>query len=509
MKTIPEQSGKDRSVVNVSILLTIALCIGIYLIITTFIIAKDGVTFIKYAQKFETAPIRTMENEFQHPGYPMLILLAHKATRFLHQNISILSWIYCGQSIALVFRLLALIILYFIGRRLLGARLSFWGVLILILLPGPAEYGSDALSDWPHLFFLVTGVLLLLKGAINARWWLFGFAGLAAGAGYLVRPECAQLVVLGGLWLGLQLLWSKRTMRINNVLSASALLLVGFLVIAAPYMNLKGAIFPKKNIGRFAGSSQQPATLSQNNQFVSQAVQISKVTPTDTAKAFGKVFENIGETLMWFFVPAFLIGMHVMFKTRKWHKPEQFFVIAIIFLNIPVMVWLYCRHGYISDRHTLPLLIIPILYVPVGLQELAIWCRKGFSWRIEPSAVTSRDGRFWFLVLFLVGVFICTPKLLRPIRIEKQGYRAAANWLKANTDIADTVAVPDERISFYAQRQGLVYENENIPANAVYTVKISKNQEYKIDLMDSLVNVEYEYVAKSKRGFNVIIFKNL
>jgi 4-amino-4-deoxy-L-arabinose transferase-like glycosyltransferase len=147
--------------------------------------------------------------------------------------------------------------MYFIGKHLLGAALSFWAILILIVLPEPAKYGSDALSDWPHLFFLSAGLLLLLKGAMNERWWLFGFAGFTAGTGYLIRPECAQLVAVGGLWLGLQLLWPKRAMSKGKVLFAFALLLVGFLAIAGPYMKLKGAVFPKKDIGRFAPELRQ------------------------------------------------------------------------------------------------------------------------------------------------------------------------------------------------------------------------------------------------------------
>jgi hypothetical protein len=139
------------------------------------------------------------------------------------------------------------------------------------------------------------------------------------------------------------------------------------------------------------------------------------------AKAFGKLAGNIGETLMWFFVPALLIGMHTWFKTRKWHEPEKFFIIVIIALNIPIMIWLYCKYGYISDRHMLPLLIIPILYVPIGLQELAIWFQERFSKKVEPFAVKGRNEQFWFLVLFLIGVSICAPKLLSPISIEKQG----------------------------------------------------------------------------------------
>ncbi|MGB8227080.1 MAG: glycosyltransferase family 39 protein, partial [Sedimentisphaerales bacterium] len=327
MKEIADQPGKSRDIINLLILSAITLCIGIYLIVTTSIIAKDGVTFINYARQFETAPLKTMMNELQHPGYPWLILAAHRVTGFLHENTSILSWIYCGQSIALIFRLLTITVLYSIGKHLFGDRLSFWGVFILILLPKPAEYGSDALSDWPHLFFLSAGLLLLLKGTMNERWWLFGFAGLAAGAGYLVRPECAQVVAAGGLWLGLQLLWPKRVMSKGKALFAFALLLVGFLAIAGPYMKLKGAVFPKKNVGQFAQSPQQQEVHAQNNQVVPEAIHASQFTPSNIAKAFGKLFQNIGETLMWFFVPAVLIGMHTWVKMRKWYEPEAFFVI--------------------------------------------------------------------------------------------------------------------------------------------------------------------------------------
>ena len=509
LKMISEQSGKARDFINLSILLTVALCVGIYLIVTTGIIARDGVTFIKYAKQLDLAYVQTIANESQHPGYPWIILTAHKVTGFLHENTSILSWIYCAQSATLIFRLLAIAILYFIAKQLFGARMSFWAILILILLPNPAEYGSDTLSDWPYLFFFVAGLFLLFKGAVNKKWWIFGFAGLVAGAGYLVRPECAMLVMLGGLWLGLQLLWPEHTMSRGRALSALALLLVGFLAIAGPYMILKGAVFPKKNVGHFTQGSQQLEVHAENNLTVSETALTSQFTPLNITRAFGQLFGNIGETLMWFFVPALLIGMHKKFKAQKWHEPEKFFIIAIIVLNIPLMIWLYCKHGYMSDRHTLTLLIIPILYVPVGLQELAIWLQERFSKKVEPSSTTNRNERFWFLVLFLIGSSICTPKLFRPIRVEKQGYRAAAEWLKANTDSAAIVIVPNVRISFYAERRELVYENGNTPANIVYTVKIMKNQKDETSLMETPGKVEYKYVNKKKKGVGVIIYRNL
>ncbi len=77
MKPAVEQHDKSRRF-DLAILLAVALCIGVYLIGTTVLISKDSVTFIKFAQKLGTAPARTMVDEFQHPGYPWLILAAHK-----------------------------------------------------------------------------------------------------------------------------------------------------------------------------------------------------------------------------------------------------------------------------------------------------------------------------------------------------------------------------------------------------------------------------------------------
>jgi 4-amino-4-deoxy-L-arabinose transferase-like glycosyltransferase len=531
LKKAIEQSDKSKDLLNVSILLTLALCIGIYLIVTTALISKDSVTFIKYGQQLEANPVKTMIKEDQHPGYPLLILTAHKVTGFLHKNTPILSWVYCAQSVTLMFRLLAIVILYFIAKQLFGARMSFWAVLILILLPKPAEYGSDALSDWPHLFFLLTSFLLLLRGAKNKKWWLFGFAGLTAGTGYLIRPECAQLVVLSSLWLGLQLLLPRHPAGKVKALPALALLLAGFLSIAGPYMYLKWAVFPKKNVGQFSSTtraipaagtgfpkknvglstpgSQQLKVHAKKNLTVSELMPASKFTLSKITKAFGKLVAGMSETLMWFFVPAMLIGMYKKLKVQKWYKPEKFFIIAIIVLNIPVMIWLYCKHGYMSDRHLLPLLILPILYVPVGLQELATWFQKLFPIKVESSTAINFNERFWFLLLILIGASICSPKLLRPIRFEKQGFRTAAQWINENTDCNAIVAVPDKRISFYAGRKELFYKNKNIPKRAEYIVKISNKKPGKLTPANPTDKLVYKYIDKRKRVINTAIYRRL
>ena len=79
----------------------------------------------------------------------------------------------------------------------------------------------------------------------------------------------------------------------------------------------------------------------------------------------------------------------------------------------------------------------------------------------------------WFHGLVAVGIVVCLPKLVLPSSGNKAGYLAAAEWLQQHTNASDVVAVPDIRISFYGQRQGLSYGKYPDSRRADYVVVIS------------------------------------
>ncbi len=501
-ETNPEESGKSKDVIYVSILLSVALCVGVYLLVSTVLISKDGVTFIEYAQKLLRAPMSTMSAEGQHPGYPFLILSAQQISRTITDSSSLFSWIYSAQAVALTFRLLAIISIYFIGKLLVGPRFSFWATLILVLLPLPAKFGSDALSDWPHVFFLATGMLLLIRGAMKQRWWLFGLAGLMSGVGYLIRPECVQLVIYGSFWLILQLFWPKHMgSRVKTVL-ALGVLLIGFCVSACPYMYLKGAVFPKKQLGQFACHRADEIIEHRLAQGGSIMVYNANVMST-----FARLFSNIGESLSWLFVPALFVGVYHCLKMRGWHEPRQFFIISLIVLNIALAMWLHTRYGYMSSRHTLPLVIFTVFYIPVGLQSLALWLgqikgKRSKGWR----TLNDKSKQILFFVLLGIGVSGCMVKLFRPIHGEKRFYRAASAWLNEHSRANDLIATPDLRISFYAERTGLQYRGDQIPEQARYVVRILS----KTGGMSGVAMGSYELVYKPKDWrAGIAIYKKL
>ena len=288
---------------------------------------------------------------------------------------------------------------------------------------------------------------------------------------------------------------------------AFALLLAGFLAIAGPYMKLKEAVFPKKQLVEFTANIQLSGVSKQEIQIRSNDVYAASFVPSDITGALGKLVQRVSETLMWFFVPALLIGVYKYFRKRDWREPEKFFVIALIALNVLIMILLYCKFGYMSRRHTLPLVVFTIFYVPIGLEALASWLDEKFSKTMERLFAIKANTNFWFLVLLVIGIAICCPKLLRPIRIEKQSYREAAQWLIKNTDEQDIIAVPDVRIGFYSGRRGVEYDGQTIPKEAQYVVKVFEDEKNTPAGEEMLQTKEVFSIEGKDKKSKVIIYR--
>ena len=411
----------------------ITLLIGLYHIFTAVMIAKDGVTFIHYAQHISVDAKKPMLENDQHPGFPVMIAVCQRITSKIFDDNSTSSWIYSGQAVALLFRLLGIAVFYSLAFNLLKDKFkSFIATLILIFLPELAHYGSDCLSDWPHLFFLLAAYMFAMIGATKKRVRFFALAGLTAGAGYLIRPECAQVIAVSGLWLVMQFFYSKREIPISKIIFAGLAMVVGFAIFAGPYMHFKGAIFPKKHVGEFAVK-------------VDNAQYHASIAPEKIAKATKKFIDNSARTYMYYFLPSAVIGLVIWMRSRNKADSDRFIIGAALFLNIAILFWLYSKYEYMSIRHTMPIFVIVALFIPLGIERIAYWTSK-----TKPSVDDISKG---IVIITLIGISICSIRLFRPVHVEKKLYLEAAKWLADNTSSDASVCVEDSRISFYANRK--------------------------------------------------------
>jgi hypothetical protein len=494
---------KKQDFTHLAILLVIALGIGVYLIATTVVITKDGVWYIQEARKLSGEPQSVTKGLTS--GFPSLIFITHKLATSLSDSSSLFTWIYSAQSITLLCRLLALIPLYFIGKLWIGGKRSFWAVFILIILPYPAEFGSDVLREWPHILFLASGLLFLIWAVKQNKCWMFGAAGFVAGLGHIIRPECAQILIYGALWIFIRLFSPKPGMSRPRLLCALFVLLIGFAIPAAPYTTARGQFLPKKLKALISTANPEESKEIQESQINSDNnVNTTSIAPGKIAKAIAELAGVISENLMYFFMPAMLIGIYFRFRKRSSATEiERFFVPAFAVLNVVMLIVLYYSWGYISRRHSLPLVVFTIFYVPIGLEMSADWLANRFS-KFRPAS--GKDRRLWFFILLITGTVICLPKLFSRPGSDKPGYRTAAAWLKENTTPDDLIASPDRRITFYAERKGLIYETAP-PKKAGYIVIIVKDENQKPDFAGAAQEQYSVWVDKHKKRKKLVIYK--
>jgi len=491
-------------------LLTIALGIGIYLILTTTLIAKDGVCYINYAKALSSNPLEVVRDCSDYapveytPGYPFLILITHRVANIFGNFSSVSSWMYSAQSVTLLCRLFALIPLYLIGKLVVGSKMSFWAILILIILPYPAKLGSDALRDWPHMLFLATGFLFLIWAVRYEKWWMFGLVGIVTALGYIIRPMCVQLLVYGVLWLIVNIF--KREYKYNfnrtKLVGGLVLLLIGFAVVAAPYMKIRGEILPKRLqqiIESFPGGH-SINEISEQNDNIYQA----RFMPTVIVKVFWELVEKINANLMYFFTPFLFIGIYYLFRKDICEQPLKFFIIIFILLNISMVVLRYAYVGFtLSKRYVLPLTALTIFFIPIGLQVIGKEIDKLLCKTVCKNDRSEKGMQRWFFILLIIGLAICVPKLFRPIRIEKKSYQTVIKWLKKNTPENSVIAVADPRICFYAERKILLVKGRLMSPDVAYTVKLHKNNN------PPMISSDYpiEHIFKVDNERDLVIYR--
>jgi len=454
-----DRPGQD--VRNLAILLTVAVTVGVCVLVQTALISRDGVNYIFYAQQLQRAPLEVLSDPAPEvappsytPGYPFLILCAHTVGRWFGAGASVAGWAMSAQIVSLVCRVLAVIPLYLIAKRVVGARMSFWGMVILSVLPYPARFAADALRDWPALLALATAFALLCRAARTGRLWWFGASGVVAGLGYSIRPVCGQIVAYALLWSLWRIRrpidgWAGR----GRVLASLALLVMGFALTAGPVMVAMGRVVP---ISRPIVQAAGPAT-----------VQAAGLMPHELLDAMWALVNKTSEMLMYYFVPALLVGVASL---RREVPPSEDKRLLGMFLagNVAILLLRHCLFGHtLSERYLLPLAAVGAPVIALGIHTMTASLLRALR-----REVTDRSRRVVFIVLVAVGVGICLPKLLRPVRPDKARYITAGRWLAENTPTGCRIAVPDWRIGFYAEREFSHVWGVGFPVDCDYVVKI-------------------------------------
>ncbi len=271
---------------------------------------------------------------------------------------------------------------------------------------------------------------------------------------------------------------------------------IGYLIPTIPYMITKGNILPIK----IQEIIEQPETQNPNSQ-ATQKTSIAALpsAPSTTIKAFAQLFTKISENLMYYFVPALLIGLYV--QLPKQSPDQRFFMLTFIIINMIMLIILFNNYGYISRRHCLPLVTLTIFYIPVGICKIATWLNFHFS-----KNETASNTQPYFYIMLVIGISLCLPKLLRPLGADKQTYRDVASWLNENTKETAVIVAIDKRIGFYAKRKKKKLKEGRTPSSGQYVVKIIKPNSPAPTWDVSAEKVYSQWIDKEKKRKKMVVY---
>jgi hypothetical protein len=447
-----------------TILLLAAILLKCWLISRSPLFARDGVGFIELAQCLNEEPWdAVLRKAHQHPLYPMNIWATARIYRCCVPGpLENADWLLCAHLANAWASVLACIPMYFLGKRLGGPWVGFGGTLLFITLPVPASVLADTLSEGAYLLCLVTGLWALTIGLEKRRLFWFATAGLCGGLAFLARPEGAMLPVVA-VPLIIACKWRNwwpaswpRTLVIAATLSAFTL------AVTIPYWATIGGLGKKTTFKEMLNVEHSPTVDSRlllasrfqpgvdgYNWDNITAVFIARTILTETAKCFGYVA----------LVPA-LVGIWLLWRRGQLGgQPVGWVLLAIGLLNWLLLAWLAWKARYVSERHTILIVLIGCWMAMPALSAFAAWLAArwpalaGRARSIAPAA----------LIVLVLGAL---PQSLRPQHLQRLAHRDAGFWLKSQLRPEDRIVDPYGYAAFFAERRVVFRKPGALPAMA-------------------------------------------
>ncbi len=483
MEEIPATAArttKDRRDLWLVLLALFAgLCVKGWLIAHTTVLTRDGVGHILLAAKLDREPWPdALISSRQHPLYSIQVLgVAKLIEAWQGRELDCLDWQLAAQWANLLAGLLLAVPMYLLGKELFGRGIGFWAALLFQVLTVPARVMADVLIEGTYLLWAATALLFAVWGLRSRSPLWFALCGLAGGLSYLARPEGAVVVLSAGLVLVAgQLVKSWKTGWTRTVACGSSLAGAALIAIV-PYCwtigGLTVKISPQQMLNPNAPISDamensvpllackqgrapaSPDTATACKQAVAHearggslllAVRFSPGAGNDVwddsglAPALYAVAGEIGKTfgyVLW--LPA-LWGAF-LYRRRLLADPRFAVVLAASAVQLLLIVRLAMAARYVSERHTLLIVLCGLPFAVAAVLELAA--------RMAPALAEKKRALFAGVCLVAV-IGAGLPKTLKPLHEHRKGHRAAGVWLARHWQPGDNLADPYGWVRFYS-----------------------------------------------------------
>jgi dolichyl-phosphate-mannose-protein mannosyltransferase len=438
-----------------ALIVTLAVSIRLYLCLTSFCIAGDGVAYLAMARDFAAGDSAKALAAVFSPLYPWFVAIAHRL---------IPDWELAGNAVSAILGSVAVVSVYLMTREVFESRDLALGAAVLVAIhPEMAAYSASVRTEAGFIFFLTTAVWLLIAGLKRARIALVAAAGLVGGLAYLYRTEAFGLLMFGvGFVLVAELWW--RQWDLVWTIAATTIFAIGFLTVASPYL-----IYLRETTGHWSVGREFTAAMMYGMgtvapdrlawQRLGYSTSVSSFAPLLASPRL--YLEKVGNDFfgsLYGFIQALGPLLSIFLIVGLWRRRR------VIFANLgeallALLTAFYVvgfSFSYTGARFMLHLVPFTFGWVMVGLAAASV--------RFTRITAGTRFSRLPPYALGIAIAFVLLPQTLWPIGFDMRGVRYAGEEVARRTDgKPNAVAARDGRFAYYAGSAFILLPTESIP----------------------------------------------
>jgi 4-amino-4-deoxy-L-arabinose transferase-like glycosyltransferase len=361
-----------------------------------------------------------------HPAYPLSIAAFHRLIGRPDPS----SWQFAAQLASVTFGVLLVIPLYLVTLEIFGATAAWMACVLTFVVPIPGHVMADALSESTFLHFWLWGLWFALRFLrCGHPIWLPAVLG-ASGLAYMTRPEGVLLPAALVGTLGVVPLLPSLRMNWTRWWIAVGLLAIGPVVVAAPFIALRGGIGTKPAVARLFGLAPKAPGMAVERDRPVDENQSAVVTFGLAVRAMAHAVAEASTPPMLLLAPFGIIA----FRGRG-NRRQLLLMGSIVAGWVLALIRLHATGGYCTPRHAL-IAALPI--IGAGGAGIARLIESGTDWleRSGRVAIESRRRIERFAPVVVLGGLVAwwLPSTLAPLNRGYLGYRQAGEWLAAQTD---------------------------------------------------------------------------
>ncbi len=469
--SVPEQEGGTRQTAEaggfradlpwLAGLVVLALGLRGWQLAHTEVASRDSIGYIRIAWQLENKPwAEVMRQAPQHPGYPLVVLgVSHLIRPWASRSLAAaMQW--SAQAASSVASVLLVVPMFYLGRELFNRRVGFWAAVFLQCVPSSGRGMADGLSEPAFLLGASAALACACYGLRRASWVGLGGAGLFGGLAYLCRPEGGLIVACTGLvLLAMQAVprWRKPW---RQVLLGGASMSLAAGAVGGPYAWTIGALTTKPTARDLSntGFGLWPVKPAPEAHTTAAGGPVLAVWWTDhetppesrTWWSFVSLLEMLSKGFFYvFWVPA-LAGLW-WFRDRFRLMPGSWVLLLVSAAVLYLLFRVAQVKGYLSDRHTLLVLLCGSYFAVAGLGRFGEWLAVRLA-RLRPALTGTgwTDPRRWSLAMLVLATVGPLPRTLETLHLDRVGFRVAGYWLADHILPGDFILDPYAWANYYA-----------------------------------------------------------